>query len=335
MLNCSTRDIDFTAARLHGRRSELADGARLDELCRIRTVAELCRKLNHDCGPAATAADFQRKILADYARDLSDLAAGVPVEYADFFEWQRSRFQLENAKVVIRGIMAKRKAVEINAHLINFAIPVDFDPGEKFTTEPWRIFSCLEVDEAITRSVAEMAEVYTRYPYIFTLESAMDRAYYAELVSRAAKCRDEEGGVVQTARQEAAMFMTMLALRGGANYGIGAEVIEKFFIEGTALSHSSFTKLITAKSGEIESVIGGIAVDSLPSEPEIADVEAACWNRYLRLANRLFRRGHMNVAAIAGFIGLRRIEVANLITLSEGLRLGMNDKEIRPRLIPR
>ena len=42
----------------------------------------------------------------------------------------------------------------------------------------------------------------------------------------------------------------------------------------------------------------------------------------------------MNVAAVAGFLGIRRVEVANLITLSEGLRLGMDGRELRARLIP-
>ena len=35
--------IDFVSARLHGRRSRLAEAARLDELCRLKSVPELAR----------------------------------------------------------------------------------------------------------------------------------------------------------------------------------------------------------------------------------------------------------------------------------------------------
>ena len=38
---------------------------------------------------------------------------------------------------------------------------------------------------------------------------------------------------------------------------------------------------------------------------------------------------------VVGYAGLRRVEVANLITLSEGIRTGVAADAIRPRLMPR
>jgi len=43
----------------------------------------------------------------------------------------------------------------------------------------------------------------------------------------------------------------------------------------------------------------------------------------------------MGLGAIVGYAGLRRVEVANLITISEGIRGGMAAEAIRGRLIPR
>ena len=55
----------------------------------------------------------------------------------------------------------------------------------------------------------------------------------------------------------------------------------------------------------------------------------------MRLANRAFRRSHMGMGAVVGYTGIRRVEVANLITLSEGIRAGMAAETIRARLLPR
>jgi vacuolar-type H+-ATPase subunit C/Vma6 len=38
---------------------------------------------------------------------------------------------------------------------------------------------------------------------------------------------------------------------------------------------------------------------------------------------------------VIGYAGIRRVEVANLITLSEGIRAGAEAERIRTRLIPR
>lgn len=335
MAQSTTGDIDFTAARLHGRRSSLADGVRLDELCRIRTVGELCRNLSVDCGPQVTASGFQRKILSDYAAELTKLASGVPGEYAVFFDWMRYRFHLENIKVIVRGVFAKKTSSEINHRLIGYEVPKNFSVEGDAAKNPSLIFQNIEVDNCIRKTLTDAKDIYSRFPYLFTIETAIDCGYYRELIRRAACCKGDEGGVLALAGQETAIFLTMLALRGTQNYKLEPKVLAGFYVDGAPLPRTAFDGLMSAQLKDVSQYAGGIAFDKLPAEPAVPDIEAACWSRYLRLANRLFRRGHMNVAAIAGFVGLRRIEVANLITLSEGLRLGMDARELRARLIPR
>ena len=73
---------------------------------------------------------------------------------------------------------------------------------------------------------------------------------------------------------------------------------------------------------------GSMAVDA-------STLEGLAWKRFFRLANLAFRQSHMGLGAIMGYAGLRRVEVANLITISEGIRNGMAAETIRGRLIPR
>jgi hypothetical protein len=87
----------------------------------------------------------------------------------------------------------------------------------------------------------------------------------------------------------------------------------------------------------------GRVLDALPSEQasealatvDPAALEALAWKRFLRLANRAFRRSHMDLGAVVGYAGIRRVEVANLISLSEAIRTGMAAEVVRARLIPR
>ena len=335
MTQAPVRDLLFLAARLHGRRSALAEGARLDELCRLRTVGELCRALGVEAGSPPTADAFQRRVLADYADELRALAEGVPGEYAAFFEWQRYRFHVENAKVVLRGLWAKRASAEINALLIGERLPDDFRVPEELPSDPAVLVGAVDLAPCLLEAVAAASDAYARQPSLFTLESALDAGYLAELLRRAVRCGGDEGGVRDLAGQEAATFLALLALRGAGSYRLPADILGAFYVEGAPLSRAAFARMAAAPPDEAIGLAVGVVCDALPPDAAVHDVEAACWARYLRLANRLFRRGHMNVAAVAGFLGIRRIEVANLITLSEGLRLGMDGRALRTRLIPR
>ena len=79
---------------------------------------------------------------------------------------------------------------------------------------------------------------------------------------------------------------------------------------------------------QYESRDGSTSIDA-------STLEGLVWKRFFRLANLAFRQSHMGLAAIIGYIGVRRVEVANLITISEGIRNGMTAETIRGRLIPR
>ena len=43
----------------------------------------------------------------------------------------------------------------------------------------------------------------------------------------------------------------------------------------------------------------------------------------------------MGLAAVVGYVGIRHVEVANLITLSEGIVAGIAPETLRARLLPR
>jgi vacuolar-type H+-ATPase subunit C/Vma6 len=108
------------------------------------------------------------------------------------------------------------------------------------------------------------------------------------------------------------------------------------------LRRETFAAMLEAESlAQAASLAAGNALDAPPrgengvDEVTAADVEALAWNRYLHLANLAFRRSHMGLGAVVAYAAIRRVEMGNLITLSEGIRTGMSPQAIRARLVPR
>jgi len=131
----------------------------------------------------------------------------------------------------------------------------------------------------------------------------------------------------------------MLAARGKFHYGLGAAMLVPFHVPHAGIDRSRFEKMLAAEDlAQVAALAKGTAIEGLPAgapAPEAADLEAMAWDRHYRVANRCFRRSHMGLGAVVAYAAIRRIELANLIALSEGIRAGLDAGAIRRRLIPR
>jgi vacuolar-type H+-ATPase subunit C/Vma6 len=330
------KDLDFLAARLHGRRSVLAEGARLDELCRIRTHAELSRLLYPELG-LRSARELQRRMIGDLARELDELTARLKGAGAALLSWQCARLQVENFKVLARGFATGTPLAHLRPHLI--AVPGDRPPLDAAALAgavSFAAFVAAMPPGPLRAGLEEVRDLYQAQPRPFVLEAGLDLGYLRELVRRAGRLADDARAEVQClASQEADIFHLMLAARGVFHYGLKPETLAGLHVAGSALSRKEFAAMLSA--GDLASVAAaavGRVVDSSPAAAEAAELEALAWNRFHRLANGAFRRGHMGVGAAIGYAALRRIELANLIMLSEGLRMGLDARVLRSRLIP-
>ncbi len=264
----TVRDVDFIVARIHAHHASMVEGGRLDEMCRIRTVPELARRLWDDATPTMTSAEFQRRVVAEYAAEIDKLALSVPEGVRLFFE------MLKEGKRAL-------------AH------------------------QSLEADTAAATK------------------------YYAELISRARNCAPPNGRpAYEIAAQSASIFLGMLALRLVFNYAMKPALVGKYYFDGTFISRQVFDGIVAASELQpaldlcSSAIAGGVPCRTIP------ELEAAAWDRYLMLAHRLWRSDPIGVGAIIGYVGIRRIEIANLVTLSEGLRLGVESRRLRSYLIP-
>ncbi|HET6442619.1 MAG TPA: V-type ATPase subunit [Phycisphaerae bacterium] len=332
-------DLDYLAANVHGRRSRLAEAERLDALCRLRTVTDLARALFPE-SRFLTAAALQRVLILDQVEELTEIASRLGGAAGRILDWLGVRFQMENLKVLARGLAGGMALEDLRPHLIllpdDLALPVE----ALASAGSLEAFAALVPHEPLRDGLKRGGDLFARRPKAFFLEAGLDAGYLEELLSRArALPAADRREVLPIALQEADTFHMMLAARGKFHYGLGPEAIVPFHVRGALMARRTFEAMAAAEHvSDVAALAVGVAVDEVPAVAKealtAADLEPLAWSRYYRLANRAFRRSHMGLGAVVAYAAIRRVELANLITLSEGIRLGQPADAIRRRLIP-
>ena len=345
MAEVMINDLDYLAARFHGRRGRVAEAERLDALCRLRTIPELAAAVFPDA-KLQTSAEFQRWTLEDLLSELSHSPRYLDEAGSDLLAWMLVRFQVENLKVLLRGFLEHAPIEVLREHLVSLPGDLALDANELLAAETLERFVDRLPREMPRKALRIALDKYSGQLRPFFLEAALDRGYFQELVARASQLSDEDKEVVAPiVEQEVNMFQLMLVVRGKFGYGLTPELLLPLHIRWCGMPTGRFHAMLTAPDLRTAAVFAvGRVIDALPPEHEsgetsgaldAAELEALAWKRFLRLANRAFRRSHMGLGAIIGYAGIRRVEVANLITLSEGIRAGVAPESIRARLIPR
>jgi vacuolar-type H+-ATPase subunit C/Vma6 len=339
-------DLDYLAARLHGRRSRLAEAERLDELCRLRSIPELASALYPE-REFQTTVDLQRQLVQDLAGEMSELVAHLTGGGARLLDWMVARFQVENLKILVRGLATRTPLDLLQSHLVSLPKELGLNVRALATAGSLDEFIRLLPVGPLRESLEEAAGSYGGQTKPFFLEAALDRGYFRELLARVDRLAGEDKEVIQAmVFQEVDIFHLMLVTRGRFHYGLPPALLLPLHLDGTRISRARFTAMLgepDLRAAAHRAV--GHALDSLPPEPkgmseapsvvDPAMLEALAWKRFLHLANSAFRRSHIGLGTVVGYVGIRRAEVANLITLSEGIRTGLPVEVIRARLIPR
>lgn len=343
----ASSDLDFLGARIHGRRSRLAEADRLDALCRIRTVAELARAVFPDAGPM-TATDLQRRMVLAVVAEVEDLAGRLSGPAAQLLQWTALRFQMENLKVLARAFAAGMSPAETRPHVIPLPgrLAMRIDPF--LAADSVEAFADLIPSPVLSACVLRLAaEPYRLHPRPFFIEAALDHGYLTELLRIAGTVASpDRGAILSLAEHEACAFNVMLVARGKFNYRVPAETLARFFVKACGMTRDALTGMLAAADlADVAARAVGHAIDAIPASllgsgdsgrrADPSALESPATNRFYRLANRAFRRSHMGVAAVIAYTAIRRVELANLITLSEGIRAELPPETIRGHLIPR
>ncbi len=336
MVQSGIGDLDFANAVLHGRRSRMYEGARLDDACRLRTVPELSIKLGID-GEANSFSGLQRLMLEQAIAELNNLRCHLTSGSLRLYEWALARFQLEQLKVVIRGFISRSPAGLIRKHLI--------DLPDELTLNTDRLLSMKSLgqyaDFLPSNGLGDIARsvLSANHAQLFLLETALDHEYFREMLARASRIPPVDlSGFKAMILQEVDIFHLLLVVRGKFIYGFDADKLLPLHVPGSNISKNLFVKMLSdpEPAFSVKRVVKR-AVDGVPQNQttSVSMLEELGWNRYYRLSCQSFRKSILGPGMIFSYAGLRRIEVANLITVIEGARLGVPSDKIRSRLLPR
>lgn len=321
----------------------MAEGERLADICRIQSLPELFQIVFPE-SELAGILDFQRFLVYDLLGELSDLNAYLSGPGADLIGWIPVRFQVENLKVLIRGCLTGVKIEEDSSHLILLPGELALETEALATAESPEDFVPLVPKGLLRENMERALEIYRDRPQPFFFEAALDRGYFQGLVARVEGLKREDRQIVAPmVYQEVDTFHMMLVARGRFNYGLAPENLLPLHIAGARVPLALFAAMLSDQ--DVFTLAGRVlqrALDTVPSGQEqgagpvavyASTLEKLAWKRFLRLSNTAFRQSHMGLGAIVGYTGLRRIETANLITISEGINSGMSAEKIRRRLI--
>ncbi len=179
----------------------------------------------------------------------------------------------------------------------------------------------------------------------FFLEGALDRGYFRELLARTEPLSNQDKELIRPiVCQEVDAFHLMLVVRGRFHYGLTPEMLLSLYVPRSRISRERFSNMLAATDGRaVAGLALGRAIDALPLDPQqpgrpptylASALETLVTQRFLHLSNRAFRCSHMGLAAVIGYVGIRRVEVANLITFSQGLVDGAAPDTLRAHLFP-
>lgn len=334
--------IDYLAAVLHGRRSGMAEGERLAALCGARSIAELARALYGDTAVASAVA-LQRQLIVDRANELLDLARQLDGPAGELLDWMAVRMQVENLKVMARGVVGRLPLGEIEAHLVPLPghLAVDVRPLTSGATV--ETLADLVPRGPLHAAVSDALAVFHAHPRAFFIEAALDRGYFAELLARVgAVPGTDRRDVLDVAVQEVDIFNLMLVVRGRFNYGLGPDLVMPLHVAGARIGRREMAVMLAAADlATAAQRAVRLVIDALPGSAQAgaaaidpAAIERMAWERYRRIAGAVFRRSHTGLGVVAAYAALRRVELANLITASEGIRAGMSAGDICRRMIP-
>lgn len=339
------RNLEYLAARLHGYRSRMAEGERLDELCRIRSLSEYFRTIFPE-SEITGVLDFQRMLIYELIDDLSGLGAHLTAYGANFIDSTLVRFQVENLKVLIRAFLTKTPLEELYGLIVPLSGKLALDIRGLAAAQSPEDFVRLIPRGLLRDNIGKAFETYHDLPKPFFFEAVLDRAYFQGLMATMEGLSRADREIAKPMiYQEVDIFHLMLVVRGKFHYDLPPEMLKPLHTGPTRISHSLFVTMLNDPDLNMSaSRIAERVLDAAPFEEGMKDrstvveasiLEGLAWKRFYRLANLAFRQSHMGVGAVIGFAGLRRVEAANLITISEGIRGGMTAEAIRGRLIPR
>lgn len=320
----------FVNAKVRGMRSFLHEGDRLMPLAALRSVGELASRLLPDYSVTSTL-ELERCLVVDHVKELLGLQQYLHGAMARFYEWQLSRYTIENVKVILRSAFSGESAENIRPLLADLPAPLGLPLDQLVSVRGSpESMPALIASRDLSELLRDAVLAAGGDPFI--LESALD-AGYLRAVRRAASLlpKRHRGAAADLVACEIDHANVMLALRARLNYDLDAEAVEPYFVEPGARVDATGRRALLADPST-ERAAQMLLMPSVRDE-SVASLQWRLTRRLYRKAARAFRASTFDFGVIAAFFYIKRAELADLLQVVGVLTYGLPAQELHARMV--
>jgi vacuolar-type H+-ATPase subunit C/Vma6 len=332
-----TTDFDFICAKVRGMRSKLYEREGLARLSAKKRLQDLFTAVL----PGETFTNhlqFERNLVADHLETLDGIRQFLEGTNHDFFSWLLRRYQVENAKVLLRGWTAREKAEAVRQHVVQtppeYALPYE----EMMAAEDIRTFLSLLPEKGLAKGAAKGIFYFNEKGKGFYVEAGLDQAYFATLAEKSSRLGHfHRPGVERLIATEIAIYNLIFVLRAKLNYALPWDTVREFIVLHKGVLNEAALETMYSL-GALGEMLKHVPKAMLPQEEgqtldDVSDIENALWRAMYWKANRQFYRSILDMGEIVSFCYIKRIELLNLIKITEAIRYGLSAQEMEQNLV--
>ncbi len=315
-------------------RGKLYEGDALFRLCDAPNLADLAAVLAPD-QPVGNSIALQRYLTSQHIAALYTVAKQLDGWEGDMFLWMLRRYQVENLKIILRAWATKAPTSALSLYTVSVPEPLDL-PAEMLMQQPTMQELVLAIPDPQIREGALMGLAdFEESGRPFFIEAGIDKAYFHQLRKLAGDAPgDEEAAARKLIDLELDIYNVMTLLRALFNYSVSFSKIRPFLAPPGTVPISTIEQMRNAPDMPTATTFLPSVFFEERTPPLSGDeLEIAFWTKLHRSANRVFYTSVLTFGAVAAFYYIKRVELANLIRISECIRYGERGDAVRQKLV--
>ncbi|MFO7897473.1 MAG: V-type ATPase subunit [Planctomycetota bacterium] len=328
-------NVDFIVAKVRGMHGKLYGGERLSDLCRLGSVEDLAAELAPGV-PIGDAAALQGELVSRHVAALRGLLDHLDGWEAAMLLALLRHYQAENLKVILRCWATGAGERALRRYAVELPPPLDL-PAEALMRSPdiERLVKAVPVKFLRDGAMQGVGE-YEQSGRLFFIEAGIDKANYGNLKQAADRGTGESGKVTRgLVHTELDVYNVLFVLRGVFNYALLFNKLRNFLApSGGRAGIRVLEDLREAEdaAAAVRRVPPGLRTAAEPSD-SLDGLEADLWSGLYRAARRRYYTAVLSFGAVVAFAYIKRVELSNLIRISEGIRYGQRAEAIRDQLV--
>jgi len=327
----------YVAAKLHGRRAFMWERERLESLTYCTSLTELNDRLRAK-STLQNHMQMEAWLTNRLVEDFASIQGSVKGTGSQLALALLRRFQAENLKVCVRYILNGRNREEMPLYLVQLpsTLAAEIEPSMQATDLDQMMDS---LPAGRLREAGRLGmDLYRTHKRVFFLEASLDTWYFGALLEEVSDLgAGARRAVEHLVYHDVNLYGILLVLRAALNYRVAFKELEPIMPPAALpMTTDRYGRLAESYSVEDASELLGIILrrsqDDKPLR-DLQDLEKVLWNRLYRLANRTFYAAEHLSALVAAYFELKRIELKNLLRVTEMVRYQAPRQEMLRELV--